>query len=358
MSEKVRIGVIGAGQLALMLAHAAHDLKLELWVQTERRGDPAVGIADEVVPGIPDLVAQCDVVTFENEFVDLDFLGSLDRGTFLPRLASLTPLLDKYTQRCFLQDLGIPVPKFFLDPPSLPLPWVWKQRRHGYDGLGTRLLKQPETWDPQQGMVEEYIPFERELAIMVARSLSGEIAYYPVVETVQVSQVCDHVIAPALLPPGLESQIQQISRTILEALDYVGILGIELFLTPTQQVIVNELAPRTHNSGHYTLDACPTSQFEQHLRAITGLPLGSPALNHPVALMVNLLGWETAQSDYRTQLHPLASLPHTYVHWYGKSESRPGRKMGHVTRLLAHREGIPQALAEIRSRWQPRATLE
>ena len=358
MSEKVRIGVIGAGQLALMLAHAAHDLKLELWVQTERLGDPAVGVADQVVSGIPDLVAQCDVVTFENEFVDLDFLGSLDRGTFFPRLASLTPLLDKYTQRCFLQDLGIPVPKFFLDPPSLPLPWVWKQRRQGYDGRGTRILKQPETWDPQQGMVEEYIPFERELAIMVARSLSGEIAYYPVVETVQVSQVCDHVIAPALLPPGLESQIQQISRTILEALDYVGILGIELFLTPTQQVIVNELAPRTHNSGHYTLDACVTSQFEQHLRAITGLPLGSPALNHPVALMVNLLGWETAQSDYRTQLHPLASLPHTFVHWYGKSESRPGRKMGHVTRLLAHREGIPQALAEIRSRWQPRATLE
>jgi len=358
VNGKTRVGVIGAGQLALMLAEAARTLDLELWVQTESLGDPAVGVADQVVPGIPDLVAHCDVVTFENEFVDLDVLGSLDRGTFYPRLSSLAPLLDKYTQRCFLRDLGIPVPAFSLTPPTWPLPWVWKQRRHSYDGLGTRLVHEPETWDLDQGMMEAYVPFERELAMMVARGHTGEIAFYPVVETVQINHVCDHVIAPALLSTDLEAQVHQISRRILEALDFIGMMGIELFLTPDEQILVNELAPRTHNSGHYTLDACATSQFAQHLRAITGLPLGSPDLTIPVALMVNLLGWETALSDYAPQRQHMASLPQTFVRWYGKRESRPGRKLGHVTTLLGHRQGIPAALHQIKSLWRSKEDSE
>lgn len=350
-----RIGVIGAGQLAQMLVPAAHRLNLELWVQTANPQDPAAQVADHVVSGIPELVTACDLVTFENEFVDLTYLQSLDPSKFYPRLGSLAPLLDKYHQRCFLQELGIPVPDFSLELPPWPLPWVWKRRRHGYDGQGTRILTRPETWDWEQGMVERYIPFERELATLVARSLTGEVVHYPVVETVQINQVCDHVIAPALIPTNLQEQIQQISYTLIEALEWVGILAIELFLTQEQQLLVNELAPRTHNSGHYSLDACLTSQFEQHLRAITGLPLGSADLTCGAALMVNLLGWETSTSSYEQERQALGSLPRTFVHWYGKGESRPGRKLGHVTCLLEDRAEVAPTLARVRQLWSPRA---
>jgi 5-(carboxyamino)imidazole ribonucleotide synthase len=187
---------------------------------------------------------------------------------------------------------------------------------------------------------EAFVPFEKELAIMAARSAAGDIVLYPVVETQQQHQVCRWVIAPADLPPDLHDRIESVARTLLERLDVVGILGIELFYSAATaenpgQILVNEIAPRTHNSGHYTLDACVTSQFEQQLRAVSGGDLGSPALTCAGALMVNLLGFEAARSDYATQRQRLAALTTAdcavAVHWYGKPESRPGRKLGHVT---------------------------
>ncbi len=367
-SSAQRIGVIGGGQLAWMMAQEAGKLGMELVVQTPKDSDPAVAIAaDRVLAAIDDAAAtaqlaqQCEVITFENEFVDLDALEQLvQRGVcFRPAIASLRPLLDKYDQRCYLQSLGLPVPRFIaLEPESPPealsqlgFPVVLKTRRHGYDGQGTFVLKSlaalTDLWERlgrASVLLEEFVPFERELAAIACRSVSGDIAVYPIVETQQEDQVCRRVIAPAPIAAAVAQDAQAIARTLLTGLNAVGVYGIELFLTTDGRLLVNEVAPRTHNSGHFSLDACATSQFEQHLRAVGDRPLGSPALRSDGAVMINLLGYESSTSDYSSVRQRLAEIPQAHVHWYGKTESRPGRKLGHVTVLI---DAPPE---EVRSR--------
>jgi 5-(carboxyamino)imidazole ribonucleotide synthase len=179
------------------------------------------------------------------------------------------------------------------------------------------------------------------------------VVVYPVVETQQEEQVCRRVIVPAQVSAEVVAQVNAIARTLLNSLQVVGIFGLELFLTRDGKVLVNEVSPRTHNSGHYTLDASETSQFEQQLRAVTGLPLGSPVLKCNGAVMVNLLGYEYSQNDYLEKRQKIASLPRTFVHWYGKSESRPGRKLAHVTVLLdTQKQSEAEAIAQkIESLW-------
>ncbi|MEA5559494.1 5-(carboxyamino)imidazole ribonucleotide synthase [Nodularia spumigena] len=381
-----RVGIIGGGQLAWMMGGAAKKLGVELVVQTPSLDDPAVAIAqDTVLAKVDDassteIIAQkTDVITFENEFVDLESLSVIENQgvCFRPRLEALTPLLDKYEQRCYLKDLGLPVPRFFAveEPENLAsqiedlgFPVVLKSRRHGYDGQGTFIIK--DLADLQQKLnshntnkafsqgfflIEEFVTFERELAIIAVRSVEGEVVTYPVVETQQEEQVCRRVIAPADITPNQAAEIEAIAHTLLNNLQVVGVFGIELFLTPDGKVLVNEIAPRTHNSGHFSLDACETSQFEQHLRAVCGLPLGNPALHCASAVMVNLLGYEISQSDYQSQRQKLAEIPQAFVHWYGKTESRPGRKLGHVTVLVDHqnRDAIMTIAQTIESIWYP-----
>jgi 5-(carboxyamino)imidazole ribonucleotide synthase len=355
-----KVGVIGGGQLAWMMADAAKKLGIELYIQTPSSQDPAVSIAKNVVIAKIDdanatekLAGYCDIITFENEFIDLQALTILAKKgvQFYPSLETLSPLLDKYNQIDCLQKIGIPVPKFTITKSletmekTLNFPVVVKARRNGYDGKGTWIVKNEEALESLKKSLEsieifiqEFIAFERELAVMAARSVAGEIITYPVVETQQKHQVCHTVIVPADISSEISLQIEAIARQILEKLNVVGIFGIELFLTSNKKVLVNEIAPRTHNSGHYTLDACLTSQFEQQLRAVTGLPLGSIELKSTGAVMVNLLGYENATSDYQNKCDRLAQIPQAYVHWYGKNESRPGRKLGHVTVLLDKRE--------------------
>jgi 5-(carboxyamino)imidazole ribonucleotide synthase len=391
-----RVGIIGGGQLAWMMSDAAHKLGIELVVQTPHHTDPAVKIAaDTILASIDDATAtaqlaeRCDIITFENEFVDLTALAHLAQQgiCFRPSLTALSPLLDKYQQRCYLQALNLPVPHFAELPiqffesldqektvsatPDLEklysdidqllsqllashyastweksLPLVLKTRRHGYDGQGTFILKNRAEIEStfqrfalnrsvlENLMVEEFIPFERELAVIVARSTTGEVLTYPIVETQQKNQVCHRVFAPANITPAIAAEIAAIAHTLMNELQVVGVFGIELFLTPEGKVLINEIAPRVHNSGHFTLDACVTSQFEQHLRAVCGLPLGSPDFTSAGAVMVNLLGYEQSQSDYDQQRQQIAAIPQAHLHWYGKTESRPGRKLGHVTVLL------------------------
>ncbi len=374
----MRIGVIGGGQLALMMGTAAQKLGIELIVQTPNTNDPAVGIGSDVIFAAVDdatataeLAKKCDVITFENEFIDIEALSKLatDKVCFRPPIQALSPLLDKYHQRCFLQDLGIPVPRFTL-PESLfavssqteqytkinhqqewqlSFPAVLKARRHGYDGQGTFIIKDLTSLeeqlyqDPEKNqtknlieshfVLEEFIPFQKELAVIAARSASGEISTFVVVETQQEQQVCRRVIAPADISQKTEKAIKDIACTILNNLQVIGVFAIELFLT-NDEVLVNEIAPRTHNSGHFSIDACFTSQFEQHLRAVSDLPLGNVALKKPCAIMVNLLGYENLKSDYTDKRSTLKKIPGAHVHWYGKSESRPGRKLGHITVLF------------------------
>jgi 5-(carboxyamino)imidazole ribonucleotide synthase len=390
MSMK-RVGVIGGGQLAWMMADAAQKLGVELIVQTPSVHDPAVSIAQETVFAPVDdasateiLAQKCDVITFENEFVNLQALSLLSQQgvCFRPKLEALAPLLDKYHQRCYLRDLGLPVPQFFaLEEVEniqskieyLGFPAVLKSRRHGYDGQGTFIIQDfaaleqklshettTKTLNQSLFLVEEFVPFERELAIIAARSVEGEIVTYPVVETQQEQQVCRRAIAPAEITPNQVAEIQAIAHTLLNSLEVVGIFGIELFLRADGKVLVNEIAPRTHNSGHFSLDACETSQFEQHLRAVCGLPLGNPALECAGAVMVNLLGYENSYSDYQSQRQQIAEIPQAHVHWYGKTESRPGRKLGHVTVLLdnQNRESASayanNIARNIESIWYPR----
>jgi 5-(carboxyamino)imidazole ribonucleotide synthase len=374
-----RIGIIGGGQLAWMMVDASKKLGIELIVQTPSKNDPAVSIAQATVLAAVDdpaatefLSKECDVITFENEFVNIDALSVLETEgvCFRPRLAALSPLLDKYNQRCYLRDLGLPVPQFLALEKSadieskieyLGFPIVLKARRHGYDGQGTFIVHDSATLSTvvnksnTQLLVEKFVPFTRELAIIAARSVNGEIVTYPVVETQQEQQVCRRVIAPADITPEQAAEINAIAHTILNSLQAVGIFGIELFITSEGKILINEIAPRTHNSGHFSLDACETSQFEQHLRAISGLPLTNTSLHCPRAVMVNLLGYEKSHGDYSKQRQKLIDIPQAYLYWYGKTESRPRRKLGHITVLLEqqNRDVIESMIQTIESIWYP-----
>ncbi|OKH54800.1 5-(carboxyamino)imidazole ribonucleotide synthase [Calothrix sp. HK-06] len=415
-----RIGVIGGGQLAWMMGGAASKLGLELVVQTPSASDPAVALLhsngfhkskpeqyliDEpqqklfaitetpvkepvnfVQARIDDAVAtvqlakNSDVITFENEFVDLEALSTLaERGVcFRPKLEALAPLLDKYHQRCYLRDIGLPVPSFTAFDVTTTangavfnfnFPMVLKARRHGYDGQGTYIIKNGNEFKSvinqlengrfktsnTEFLLEEFVPFKYELAVIAARSIDGEVVIYPVVETQQEQQVCRRAIVPADISPEVNAKINDVAKTLLNSLDAVGVFGIELFLTVDDNVLINEVAPRTHNSGHFSIDACQTSQFEQHLRAVCGLPLGSTALISPGAVMVNLLGYENSLSDYFEKREILSRIQNAHLHWYGKTESRPGRKLGHVTILLDNpsRDGAILAADQVESVWYP-----
>jgi len=375
--QKTRVGVIGGGQLAWMMALEAQPLGIEFIVQTPESSDPAVSRASEVIFGaIADaatteqLAQRCEVITFENEFIDLASLYPLESSgvCFRPRLSALKPLLDKYDQRCFLRDAGLPVPWFKSVnwhhlPENLPFPVVLKTRRQGYDGQGTLILKDRDqlnqaakTFADVPVLLEDFVPFERELAVMAARFSSGEVVVYPVVETKQINQVCRWVLVPAEVGETVQQKIEEMARTLLNQLEVIGIFGIEFFLTADQQVLVNEIAPRTHNSGHFSLDACQTSQFAQHLRSVADLPVGDPSLQCGGAVMVNLLGYEDSESEYLEQREALAQIPGSHVHWYAKPEVRPGRKLGHVTVCTdsTKREELVAIAQKIESMWYPR----
>ena len=349
-----RIGVIGGGQLAWMMASAAQELGIELVIQTPDSTDVAVSLAEEVVFAAVDDVAateilatKCDVITFENEFVDLDGLGKIE-AVFLPPLTALAPLLDKYTQRCYLRDLGLPVPNFaLLEQPELPpgfdFPVVVKARRNGYDGQGTFIVKNKSAladlyhrYPDTPFLLEEFVEFDRELAVIAARGINGEVVTYPILETQQEDQVCRRVFTLDDLPDATVASCNSIAAKLLISLGAFGVFGIELFATRDGKVSVNEIAPRTHNSGHLTIEACVTSQFSQLIRAVAGLPLGSTELTCGGAVMVNLLGYEDTQSDYLDKRQQISALPNAHVHWYGK-ESRIGRKLGHVTILVKNK---------------------
>lgn len=368
-----RVGIIGGGQLAWMLRDAATKLNIQLIVQSPNQNDPAVSIANQVIfAPIADSFATknmsqlCDVITFENEFIDLLELQNLESNgvKFYPRLNSLSPLLDKFDQRCFFQKLNLPIPRFSLLENETDLhhdlgyPVVLKARRHGYDGYGTFIINNKqeltEIWHRYNSpsmLLEEFVPFQQELAIMAARNIQGEVICYPVVQTIQKDQVCRQVFVPAQIPDSIVKDVEAIAYTLLSKLEYVGVFGIELFLTEDNRVLVNEIAPRTHNSGHYTLDMCEISQFEMQLRAVTGLNLPEIKFKSSDAAMVNLLGYETSNSDYQEKRSQINAISNTYLHWYKKTESRKGRKLGHVTILGNSRQELEQKAAKIEAIW-------
>jgi 5-(carboxyamino)imidazole ribonucleotide synthase len=349
------VGMVGGGQLARMTQPAAVALGVRLRVLTEAAGSSAAQVVPDAPVGdhrdaaaVRAFAAASDVLTFDHEHVPTVLLRELEAAgvAVRPGPDALVHAQDKAVMRSRLAGLGLPQPRWRVvaDADALAafaaevgLPLVLKTPRGGYDGKGVlvvRDLADAEAWLARAGgeglLAEEFVVCRRELAALVARSPSGQAAAWPVVETVQVDGVCREVIAPA---PGLDEDLAVaaagIALRVAGELGVVGVLAVEMFETDDGRVLVNELAMRPHNSGHWTIDGAVTSQFEQHLRAVLDLPLGDPRARAPWSVMVNVLGG--AYEDlYRSYLHVMARDPGVKVHLYGK-EVRPGRKVGHVT---------------------------
>ncbi|KZR69230.1 N5-carboxyaminoimidazole ribonucleotide synthase [Prochlorococcus marinus str. MIT 1313] len=383
------IGVVGGGQLAQMLAQAAKSRAVDVVVQSGSAIDPAaleatrLVLADPVdVEATSKLVQGCCGVTFENEWVDIEALIPLEQQgvCFSPSLTALAPLVDKISQRQLLGELDLPSPDWTLlssisfAQPELPREWNFpvmaKSSRWGYDGKGTKVLKSVEdlsqllrSVDPTQWLLESWVPFEKELAIVVSRDAQGRVRSLPLAETHQFQQVCDWVIAPASVDHAVEMMAYNMAASLLTELNYVGVLAVEFFYGP-EGLQVNEVAPRTHNSAHFSIEACSSSQFDQQLCIAAGLPVPATHLNAPGALMVNLLGlqkWAASSLDER--LAKLRSCDRFHLHWYGKDCETPGRKLGHVTVLLngvdapSRQLEAESALKHIRSIWPTQDTV-
>jgi 5-(carboxyamino)imidazole ribonucleotide synthase len=360
------IGILGGGQLGRMLALAGYPLGLRFRFLEPAADAPAGPLAEHRQAGYDDdaaldrFAAEVDLVTYEFENVPVAAAARLaGRVPIYPPPAALDAAQDRLAEKSFFQSLGIPTPPFApvasragLDAAlaRIGLPAVLKTRRLGYDGKGQFVLRQPGDAEPAWAalggtplILEGFVGFERELSILAARGRDGQVAFYPLVENQHRDGILRLSLAPA---PGITAQLQaeaeRIAARALDALDYVGVLAIELFelagdggwgmedrkatsihsLSPIPHLLVNEMAPRVHNSGHWTIEGAETSQFEQHLRAILGLPLGSPAPRGASA-MVNLIGgWPAPEA--------VLAVPGAHLHLYGKAP-RAGRKLGHIT---------------------------
>ncbi|MEU5995071.1 5-(carboxyamino)imidazole ribonucleotide synthase [Spirillospora sp. NPDC047418] len=362
------VGMAGGGQLARMTQQAAIALGVSLRVLAGAPDESAARVVSDVRVGDDrsrdDLLAfakDCDVVTFDHEHVPGAHIRELeDSGVpCRPGAVALAHAQDKLVMRDRLGGLGVPCPAYAHVPASGPVefleafgrehgwPLVLKATRGGYDGKGVWVVDEPSGQVERllaEGvdlMVEQHVPFRRELAALVARSPYGQGAAYPIVETVQEGGICTEVIAPAPgLPEDLAVEAQGLALRVAGELGVVGLLAVELFETD-DGLLVNELAMRPHNSGHWTIEGARTSQFEQHLRAVLDLPLGSTEPAAPYTVMANVLGGDDPDV-YSRYIHVMAHDPAVKVHMYGK-ESRPGRKIGHVTALGAD-------LADVRER--------
>ena len=377
------IGVVGGGQLARMLVQAAAQREVPIAVQTSNAADPAAGLASRLIAADPrdvagtrELVVGCDGITFENEWVNIDALLPLEQQgvRFRPSLAALSPLVDKLSQRQLLDDLAIPSPPWcplsLISPaqPALPQGWTFpvmaKASRGGYDGKGTLVLRDIDALaqllravPADDWLLESWVDYELELALVVSRDQRGRIRHFPLVQTHQHQQVCDWVLAPAPVEPSVAALAYNVAASLMTKLGYVGVLALEFFYGPAG-LQVNEIAPRTHNSGHFSIEACTSSQFDQQLCIAAGLPVPDPELNSRGALMVNLLGLDPERhAPLDQRLQALEAMPGLHLHWYGKSPETPGRKLGHVTLLLEgatvlnRREEAESALAAIRRIW-------
>jgi 5-(carboxyamino)imidazole ribonucleotide synthase len=354
------VGVIGGGQLARMMAGPAIELGITLRVLARDAADsaaqvvPGAEIGDETdLDALRSFAKGCDVVTFDHEQVPTEHLRALTEAGVVvhPSPDALVHAQDKSVMRARLTELGVACPRWRMVADTAQLhvfgeevgwPVVLKTPRGGYDGKGVRVITTADEagdWLARGAalLAEERVEFTRELAVLVARSPHGQAAVYPVVETVQVDGICREVFAPAAISEDHALAAQQAALRIAEGLDVTGVFAVEMFDTPTG-VLVNELAMRPHNSGHWTIEGARTSQFEQHLRAVLDLPLGDTSMTAPHVAMSNVLGGDIDEM-YSGYLHCMAHDPGVHIHMYGKLV-RPGRKVGHVTTVGHHAEDV------------------
>jgi 5-(carboxyamino)imidazole ribonucleotide synthase len=346
------IGIVGGGQLGRMSALAAARLGYRCHILTPEADGPAAQVSAGVTIGAYDdpaaltaFAGAVDVITFEFENISaagLDLLAGLK--PVRPSPAVLRATQDRVTEKCFINGAGAPTPAWASvntedDLPRVAamfgFPSVLKTTRLGYDGRGQAVLRHPQDLEPawhrlapRPLILEAFVDFACEISVVIARGVDGTISAFDAVENRHKHHILDLTMAPARIAPEIAAEAGAIATRIATALDLVGLLAVEMFVDADERLLVNELAPRPHNSGHWTIDACPCSQFEMHIRAVAGLPL-PPATRHADAVMKNLVGPEDMA------LWPeILATPNLIPHLYGKAEARPRRKMGHVTRLF------------------------
>lgn len=352
LAPNATIGLVGGGQLGRMSALAAARLGYRCHILTREVDSPAalvsagVTISDYQDPvGLRAFAAAVDVISFEFENVSaegLDLLASLRPVRPAPSILRISQ--DRVLEKSFINGVGVATAPWRAVESleglraavaELGLPSVLKTTRLGYDGKGQRTLRHEDDLPvafaalaPKPLILEGFVDFACEISVVIARGVDGAMSAFDTVENRHRDHILDLTLAPARVTPEIAARAQEIARTVAAALDLVGLLAVEMFVDARGRVLVNEIAPRPHNSGHWTIDACPASQFELHIRAIAGLPL-PPAVRHSDAVMKNLVGPE------ETALWPeIVATPGLIPHLYGKAEARPGRKMGHVTRLF------------------------
>ncbi|MGH1383312.1 5-(carboxyamino)imidazole ribonucleotide synthase [Kordia sp.] len=355
-SSNFKLGILGGGQLGKMLLYTTRKFDVYTSVLDPSAEAPCKIACDEFHEGdlmdfetVYNFGKNVDVLTFEIEHVNVDALQKLeDEGVHVyPSSKTLQTIQNKGVQKLFYQKHNIPTAPFSIymsleelmhsvENEVISIPFVWKSTQFGYDGTGVkvvRTLADLENLPNVECMCEELVDFKNELAVIVARNVSGEIKTYPVVEMEfhpEANQV-EYVICPARISEEIQAKAEKVALQVSEAIEHTGILAVELFQTQNDEILVNEVAPRPHNSGHYSIEASYTDQFEQHIRAILNLPLGNTA-SKVAGIMVNLVGAEGHTGDVVYEnIEKIMQLEGVTPHIYGKKQTRPFRKMGHVT---------------------------
>lgn len=369
--KQTKLGILGGGQLGKMLIQAAADLNILCKVLDPDASAPCKSLTNEFVHGkltdfqmVYDFGQDVEVLTIEIENVNTEAMEALQKEgvKVFPKPEIVREIQDKRLQKQFFKKHNIPTADFILIDNQADLknyidflPAVQKLGKEGYDGRGVQKLMNkndiPKGFDAPS-LIEKFVDFEKEISVIVARNENGEVRTFPVVELVfnPVYNLVDYLFAPANISEEAEKEANRIAKLIVEKWDFVGLLAVEMFLTKEGTVLVNEVAPRPHNSGHHTIEANYVSQYEQHLRAILNLPLGSTATILPAA-MLNLLGEDgyTGEAKYEG-LEEVIALEGCYVHLYGKAMTKPFRKMGHVTVIDSTEKGLQEKLAFVKSK--------
>ena len=363
------LGIIGGGQLGMMLTEAAQNLgdisKIIVLDPTENCPAAKVG-AQQIVADFKDedaikkLSELSDIITYEIESGNSDVLKKLEENTEInPSPDTLRIIQDKLLQKQFLQKNGIAVAEFekienkeelnqMIDKMGLPL--LLKTRRDAYDGRGNYKINSKSEIDDALDlfsgktlMVEKFVKFEKEVSVIAARNTKGEISTYPVVENIHENNILRTTIAPGRVSETVRKEAEKIAEKTMEVLHGAGVFGIEMFVTSDDEILINEIAPRVHNSGHHTLQSCNTSQFEQHLRAILGMDLGDSSIKTPT-IMYNILGPKTFQGEYNVLFKKQDNI---HLKMYGKLESKPQRKIGHVNVVDVENRGMGELLKQV-----------
>ncbi|CAO2205244.1 unnamed protein product [Urochloa humidicola] len=360
VSNKV-VGVLGGGQLGKMLCQAASQMGIKIVILDPLQDCPASSVCHEHVVGsfndgdtVREFAKRCGVLTVEIEHVDTATLAKLEeQGVDCePKASTIMIIQDKYRQKKHFSKFGIPLPDF-MEVDTLNsieeagerfgYPLMVKSKRNAYDGRGNAVAQKKEVLSSvvaslggfEHGLyVERWTPFVKELSVIVARSRDGSTVCYPVVETIHKDNICHVVEAPAGVSDKIKKSATGVAEKAIKSLEGAGVFAVELFLTEDDQILLNEVAPRPHNSGHHTIESCYTSQYEQHLRAILGIPLGDPSMKAPAAIMYNILGEDEGEAGFflaHQLIERALNIPGASVHWYAKPEMRKQRKMGHIT---------------------------